>query len=126
MINIPEDVLFKVSLEAGLTPCKGSWIGTPEQVKTAAEKLGLTAKEYCERLGAHQKAIINELTEHWKELIKTVHHAFEYGFHCNDMTHGEIEEDISFALNKFAKENGLPVHDWDTDYEEQYGETQAD
>ena len=62
----------------------------------------------------------------WEELVKTVHHAFEYGFHCNDMTHGEVEDDISFALDKFAKENGLPVHDWDTDYEEQYGETQAD
>lgn len=57
----------------------------------------------------------------WEELLKTVHHAFEYGLHCNDMTFGEIEDDISFALDKFAKENGLPVHDWDTDYEEQYG-----
>lgn len=60
--------------------------------------------------------------EDWEELVKTVHHAFEYGLHCNDMTFGEIEEDISFALDKFAKKNGLPVHDWDTDYEEQYGD----
>lgn len=58
----------------------------------------------------------------WEELVKTVHHAFEYGLHCNDMTFGEIEEDISFALDKFAKENGLPVHDWDTDYEDLYAE----
>lgn len=64
--------------------------------------------------------------EDWEELCKMVHHAFEYGFHCNDMTHGEVEEDISFALDKFAKGNNLPVHDWDTDYEEQYGEPQAD
>lgn len=62
----------------------------------------------------------------WEELVKTVHHAFEYGLHCNDMTFGEIEDDISFALDKFAKKNGLPVHDWDADYEEQYGEPQAD
>lgn len=62
----------------------------------------------------------------WEELVKTVHHAFEYGFHCNDMTHGEVEEDISFALDRFAKKNGLPVHDWDADYEEQYGEAQTD
>lgn len=62
----------------------------------------------------------------WEELVKTVHHAFEYGLHCNDMTFGEIEDDISFALDRFAKENDLPVHDWDTDYEEQYGEPQAD
>lgn len=47
----------------------------------------------------------------WYELIKTVHHAFEYGLHCNDMTFGEIEEDIVFALDRFAKDNGLPV-DW--------------
>lgn len=60
------------------------------------------------------------------ELIKTVHHAFAYGLECNDMTHGEVESDIAFALDKFAKENDLPLHDWDTDYEEQYGELQAD
>lgn len=58
------------------------------------------------------------MNESWKELLKTVHHAFEYGFHCNDMTEGEMEEDISFALNKFAKENGLPEHDFDQEYEE--------
>lgn len=59
--------------------------------------------------------------EDWEELCKTVHHAFEYGFHCNDMTHGEVEDDISFALDQFAKKNGLPEHDWDADYEEKYG-----
>jgi hypothetical protein len=32
----------------------------------------------------------------FEELCKTVHHAFEYGFHCNDMTEGEMEDDISF------------------------------
>lgn len=58
----------------------------------------------------------------WNELCKTVHHAFEYGLHCNDMTHDEVEEDISFALDKFARENGLPEHDWDTDYETLYAE----
>lgn len=62
----------------------------------------------------------------WDELVKTVHHAFEYGLHSNDMTFGEVEEDIAFALDKFAKENGLQVHDWDTYYEDQYGEEQAD
>ena len=62
--------------------------------------------------------------EDWEELCKMVHHAFEYGFHCNDMTHGEVEEDISFALDRFAKKNGLPKHDWDADYEETYGDAQ--
>ena len=57
----------------------------------------------------------------WKELCKQVHHAFAYGLECNDMTHGEVIEAIAFALDKFAKENELPLHDWDADYEEQYG-----
>ena len=68
----------------------------------------------------------NAQFESWHELCKMVHHAFAYGLECNDMTHGEVEEAIAFALDKFAKENGLPAHDWDTDYEEQYGEPQAD
>ena len=62
--------------------------------------------------------------EDWEELVKMVHHAFEYGFHCNDMTHGEVEDDISFALDRFAKKNGLPEHDWDADYEETYGDAE--
>ncbi len=60
--------------------------------------------------------------EDWEELCKKVHHAFEYGFHCNDMTLGEVEEDIAFALDEFARGANLPVHDWDADYEETYGE----
>lgn len=60
--------------------------------------------------------------EDWEELCKMVHHAFEYGFHCNDMTHGEMEDDISFALDRFAKKNGLPEHPWDDDYESLYAE----
>ena len=66
------------------------------------------------------------MIEGWDELIKTVHHAFAYGLECNDMNHGEVEEDIAFALDRFAKKNGLPEHDWDTEYEDQYGEPQAD
>lgn len=63
--------------------------------------------------------------EDWEELCKMVHHAFEYGFHCNDMNHGEVEDDISFALDRFAKKNGLPEHDWSADYEETYGEAEG-
>lgn len=62
----------------------------------------------------------------WYELVKQVHHAFAYGLECNDMTHGEVEEAIAFALDQFAGKNGLPVHDWNIEYEEQYGETQSD
>lgn len=49
----------------------------------------------------------------WKELIRVVKHAWEYGIHSNDMTLGEIEEDISVALDKFAKSRGLPKIDWE-------------
>lgn len=122
MSKIPEDVLFKASLEAGLSPCKGSWIGTPEQVRAAAEKLGLTAMEYTEELGAHKKAIMNELTQHWNELVKKVHYVIAYFIHANDLSDSEAEEDIEFALDQFAKKCGLPVHDWDTEYEELYAE----
>lgn len=58
----------------------------------------------------------------WEELCKMVHHAFAYGLECNDMTHGEVISDIAFALDRFAKKNGLPEHDWDADYEEKYGD----
>lgn len=57
----------------------------------------------------------------WYDLIKTVHNAFEYGLHCNDMNHKEVEHEISSAMDKFAKQNDLPVHDWKTPYEDQYG-----
>ena len=62
--------------------------------------------------------------EDWEELCKMVHHAFECGFHCNDMTHEEVEDDISFALDRFARKNGLPEHDWAADYEETYGDAE--
>lgn len=59
----------------------------------------------------------------WDELCKMVHHAFAYGLMCNDMTHDEVISDIAFALDKFAKANGLPAHDWDTEYETLYAES---
>lgn len=62
----------------------------------------------------------------WDELIKTVHHAFEYGLHSSDMALSEVEEDISVALDRFATDNGLPVHDWDVEYEEQYGNEETE
>ena len=51
--------------------------------------------------------------EGWKELIESVKYACEYGLHCNDLTHGEVEEEICFALESFAKKNGLPEPDWE-------------
>lgn len=49
----------------------------------------------------------------WDELIAVVRHAWEYGIHSNDMTLGEIEEDISGALNRFAKAMNLPQVNWE-------------
>jgi hypothetical protein len=103
MSKIPEDVLFKVSLEAGMIPCKGVWVATPEQIRTAAEKLGLTCEEYTEELVAYRKAIMSELTKHWNELVKKVHYVIAYFIHANDLSDSEAEEDIEFALDQFAK-----------------------
>jgi hypothetical protein len=64
--------------------------------------------------------------QEWHELCKRVHHAFQYGFHCSDMTHGEMESDISFAIDQFARKHGLPEYDWDTDYDEMYPVEDAD
>lgn len=126
MSKIPEDILFKASLEAGLSPCKGSWIGTSEQVRAAAEKLGLSVKEYSEELGAYRKALMDELTQHWIELVKKVHYVIAYFIHANDLSDSEAEEDIEFALDQFAKKCGLPEHDWNAEYEDQYGDSQDD
>lgn len=94
---------------------------------TAVEGLEKAWADYAEETGT---AILpykrcEPSIEDWEELCKTVHHAFEYGFHCNDMTLGEVEEDIAFALDEFARGTNLPVHDWDADYEETYGEPQG-
>jgi hypothetical protein len=119
----PADLL-QATVDSGLRPIKGYWDGTTEQVAAAAEKLGLTVPEYIAQLSAYR--ITTFSIDVWFELCKKVHHAFEYGFHCNDMTLGEVEEDIAFALDEFARGTNLPVHDWDADYEETYGEAQAD
>ncbi len=66
-------------------------------------------KELSEQV-LHQQG---ETMQEWNELIKTVKHAWQYGIHCNDMTLGEIEEDISSALDRFAKANGLPEVNWE-------------
>jgi hypothetical protein len=61
------------------------------------------------------------MNESWNELVKKVHYVIAYFIHANDLSDSEAEEDIEFALDQFAKKNGLPEHDWDTDYEDQYG-----
>lgn len=53
----------------------------------------------------------------WEEALKRVKYAIEYGLHCNDLNFGEIEEEICFAFDHLAKENGMPEIDWE--YEEE-------
>ena len=60
----------------------------------------------------------------WEELCKMVHYSIEYGVNCNDLSSHELAENITFALDRFAKKNGLPEHDWDADYEETYGDAE--
>lgn len=57
----------------------------------------------------------------WEELCKRLHYVIAYFIHANDLSTSEAEEEICFAMDKFAKGNNLPVHDWDTDYEELNG-----
>lgn len=51
----------------------------------------------------------------WEEALKRVKYAIEYGLHCNDLSFGEIEDDICFALDMLAKENGMPEINWEAE-----------
>ena len=61
----------------------------------------------------------------WKELCKKLHYVIAYFIRANDLSTSEAEEEICFAMDKFAKKNHLPVHDWDTDYESLYAEEET-
>jgi len=54
----------------------------------------------------------------WNESIQRVKRALEYGIHCNDLSHHELEEEICFAFDHIAHENGLPDIDWEYHEEE--------
>lgn len=47
------------------------------------------------------------------EAVKKIKYDIEYGFHCNDLSFGEIEDDICFIFDKLAKENGHPAINWE-------------
>lgn len=47
------------------------------------------------------------------EAVKKIKYVIQYGFHCNDLNFGEMEDDICFTLNKLAKENGEPEINWE-------------
>ena len=50
--------------------------------------------------------------EGWDEFIKRVKYVIDYGCHCSDMTQGEIEENLCFAVDQLAEKNGLPEVNW--------------
>lgn len=60
--------------------------------------------------------------EDWEELCKRLHYVIAYFIHANDLSTSEAEEEICFAMDQFAKKNGLPEHPWDDDYEDLYAE----
>jgi hypothetical protein len=43
------------------------------------------------------------MIEGFDEAVRRVKHAIEYGLHCNDMSFGEIEDDICFAFDQLAE-----------------------
>lgn len=49
----------------------------------------------------------------WQEAINKVKRAIEYGVNCNDLTLGELAEEIEFAFDDIARKNGLPEIDWE-------------
>lgn len=52
--------------------------------------------------------------EGWNELIERDKYVIEYGLHCSDMTKGEMEDDLCFAIESFANKNGLSEIDWES------------
>ena len=51
----------------------------------------------------------------FQEAVAKVKYDIEYGFHCNDLNHGEIEDDLIFIFDKLAKENGMPAINWENE-----------
>lgn len=57
----------------------------------------------------------------FEEAVKRIKYNIEYGFHCNDLNFGEMEDDICFIFDKLAKDNGEPEIDWEYTEEEENG-----
>ena len=52
------------------------------------------------------------------EAVKRMKRAIEMGVNCNDMTRGEMGDEICFVFDTLAKENGEPEIDWEAPYAE--------
>ena len=82
-----------------------------KQAEMTSEELRKFREEFAKMhtLSLRRKIMING----WEDAIKRVKYAIEYGLHCNDLNFGEIEDDICFAFDQLAKQNGLPEIDWE-------------
>ena len=49
----------------------------------------------------------------FNEAVKKIKYDIEYGFHCNDLSFGEMEDDICSIFDKLAKDNGEPEINWE-------------
>jgi hypothetical protein len=63
------------------------------------------------------------MIKQWNKLIQAMLKVKDYGLHANDMTLGEIEEELEFAIDAVAKANDMPTVDWDnTEYDPENSE----
>lgn len=76
----------------------------------------------CQILTYHNQAVKLTGVDDWEKLCERIHYVIAYFIHANDLSTSEAEEEICFAMDQFAKKNGLPEHPWDDDYEDLYAE----
>lgn len=81
------------------------WVGVCEATERAAVQATSEVMEMNVKPG-----IIG-----WEEFVRKIKYNIEYGFHCNDLSFNDMEDDICFAIDKLAKENGLPPVDWEAE-----------
>lgn len=54
----------------------------------------------------------------FKDAVKSIKYAMQYGIHSNDLSLREIEEKVTSAIDKLAKLNGEPQIDWESEDED--------
>lgn len=53
------------------------------------------------------------------EAVKKVKYVINYGCYANDLSLGEIADDLTFVMDKLAKDNGEPEIDWEEEDSEE-------